>query len=115
MLIGGVIILIILLLIIIGIFHGIASLFKGKDKSSDIDTMTDTTVSDSVQSVPVIVNSAVVQSTPQPETDTNTDTQTESKAYKFDADDKLIIDTDTLDGKKAVALTFEANIPMPLI
>ena len=107
MLIGGVIILIILLLIIIGIFHGIASLFKGKDKSSDIDTMTDTTVSDSVQSVPVIVNSAVVQSTPQPETDTNTDTQTESKAYKFDADDKLIIDTDTLDGKKAVALTFD--------
>ena len=104
MLIGAVIILLIILLIIISIINGIASLFKAKPTDSDTSTDTETTVSQAVQSVPT--ESAVVSSVVQA-TDTSSDTKTEKKEYKYDADNKLIIDTDTLDGKKAVALTFD--------
>ncbi len=107
MLIGGVIILLVLLLIIVAIFNGIASLFKGKDKSKEGDTAADT---DSVVSqVADQTNSdiAVVSSAVEPSSDTSTETKTEKVEYRYDADDKLVIDTDTLDGKKAVALTFD--------
>ena len=107
MLIAAVIILIILLLIISAIINGIASLFKGKDTSEVIDSATDT---DSY--VSQIVSSdagdtAYVSSVTSQTTNTVSNTHVENTEYRFDADNKLIIDTDTLDGKKAVALTFD--------
>ncbi len=100
MLIGAVIVLLIILLIIIWIISGIASLFKDKPTDTDTVTDTDTSVSQQVQSLPA--ESTVVSSDTQ-----STDIVTEPKEYKYDADNKLIIDTDTLDGKKAVAITFD--------
>ncbi|MBQ1517174.1 MAG: polysaccharide deacetylase family protein [Clostridia bacterium] len=103
MLIAGAAILLVILIILISIINGISSaIHKAKSDNSDTDT----------QSTSSVTSVAHISSNPYENSDTDsqdTESDTASKRIeeKFDADNKLIIDTDTLDGKKAVALTFD--------
>ena len=97
MLIAGAALLVVVIVILSLIIHGIASAVKGAGKPKESDTD---------------VTASVVSSQPAEQPDT-TPSEAESSApvevkkEKFDADGKLIIDTDTLDGKKAIAITFD--------
>ena len=111
MLIAGAAILIFIIILLSMIINGISSALKrspsaGADKDSDINTDTAFTYSESAGSIdldtssdaPPEVGSDTVSSSPAALSD---------KEEKFNADGKLVIDTDTLDGKKAIAITFD--------
>lgn len=97
MLIAGAVLLIIVIVLLSLIIHGISSAIKGAGKGKVKDADTDT---ESVSSAAVVSS----QSTPA---EVSSAAPVTAKKEKFDADGKLIIDTDTLDGKKAVAITFD--------
>lgn len=101
MLIAAAVLLIIVILLISLIIHGISSAIKGaarsKDDASDTDTSASAEVTSAVSSQPVVSNEPVSEVSSVPVV----------KEEKFDADGKLVIDTDTLDGKKAIAITFD--------
>lgn len=103
MLIAGAVLLLVVILILSLIIHGIASAVRGAGKEDSTDTAADTDAS-----VGIVSSAPVVSDTAQ------TDSEAEAassvlpmKEERFDADNKLIIDTDTLDGKKAIAITFD--------
>ena len=96
---AGIMLLLIVLLIIILIISSIGKAIRGRN-SFDTDTLTDTDISLVSQAVQPAESSSV-------SSDVQTDTPSVNTQLKFDADNKLIIDTDTLEGKKAVALTFD--------
>ena len=103
MLIAGAAIVIVLIIILSLIIHGIASAVKGSQKDSDTDTVSDTSIVETDSDV----QSQIVSSTPAESSTPVTANIDNNKKEKFNADNKLIIDTDTLDGKKAIALTFD--------
>ncbi len=98
MLIAGAVILIVFIIIVGSIIHAIASALHRNSADSAVDTDTDTVSSDTaaVSSISSSASAAgtVVSSFPV-------------KEEKLDADGKVVIDTDTLDGKKAIAITFD--------
>lgn len=103
MLIAGAVIILVILIILINIINGISSaIHKAKDNSTDTSNDSDTAS---------IVSQTETESTasdiPQGNESSASDTVSKRTEEKFDADGKLIIDTDTLDGKKAVAITFD--------
>lgn len=102
MLIAGAVLLLAVILILSLIIHGISSAVKSHSKKNDSDTdAAASVVSSQTASVPVVSSMPEVvsktESTPAPV----------RKEEQFNADGKLVIDTDTLDGKKAVAVTFD--------
>ena len=102
MLIAGAVLLLVVILILSLIIHGISAAVKGagKSKKNDTDTDTDTQIAQTVSSDSA-ASAAPVSA------DMTSSTPREERREKFDADGKLVIDTDTLDGKKAVAITFD--------
>ena len=104
MLIAAAVVLLILLLILNSIINSIsAALHKSDDVTSDTDFTSDTEQSYSSD-----------RSESQPSTDISSGTSvTEGSGSeleeqeRFDADNKLIINYDTLNGKKAIAITFD--------
>jgi len=104
MLIAGAAILLVILIILISIINGISSaIHKPKSDSSDTDTHSDSSVTSTVAHI----SSNPYESSDTDSQNTASDTASKRTEEKFDADNKLIIDTDTLDGKKAVAITFD--------
>lgn len=90
-----------ILIIIILIVHGISSSLHKDAGSADTDVQSQTTQSDSS-------DTELISDVKSTAADFNSDSESNSNSEEsFDADGKLIIDTDTLDGKKAVALTFD--------
>ncbi len=89
MIAAAAVILAVLILIIVLIVHATSS---GNGDSTD----TDTAFSADTETIASTTASG-----------TSSSVETTSDEYKFDADGKLIVDTDTLDGQKAVALTFD--------
>ncbi len=84
-------ILVVLIIIIVFIVHAISS---GGSESTDTDTSSAT-------------DTEAIASASTSGTASTVSAATTDGEYKFDADGKLIVDTDTLDGQKAVALTFD--------
>lgn len=98
MIIAGAIILVVIIVLISLIVKGISSaVHSNKENSTDsestfsqqIDTSNNTSTDTDTQS------------------DVSNTSSQDNDNFKFDADGKLVIDTDTLDGQKAVALTFD--------
>lgn len=105
MIIAALVVLIVIIAIIIFIINGISSAINDKDdenKTSDTDTEQITSVSEQSSSLSSSTDYYSENSTTSFESSSNN-----SENYNFDLDQKLIIDTDTLDGKKAVAITFD--------
>lgn len=103
MLAAGVCLLIVIIIILSLIFRGIASAIKKSDsKNAEATGGGDIVSSQTVSQIPSQTEPAASSSTSSGSSAAPT-----SKEEKFDADGKLIIDTDTLDGKKAVAITFD--------
>ncbi len=101
MLIAAAVILIVIIIIICSIIHSISSAIKGrsqKDTETDISSDTETYISEIVSEE---IDSEIASSASESTSSANL------KGEKTDANGKLIIDTDTLDGKKAVAITFD--------
>ena len=103
MLIAAAVILAVILIIIISIAHGISSSSKESTNSSDTDKGTESEAAISYSSDTELFSD--VESTAE-ELVSDTDEDSNSDEI-FDADGKLVIDTDTLDGQKAIALTFD--------
>ena len=101
MLAAGVCLLIIIIIILSLIFRGIASAIKKSDsKNAEATGGGDIVSSQTVSQIPS-------QAPSQTESAASSQAAPTAKEEKFDADGKLIIDTDTLDGKKAIAITFD--------
>ena len=101
MIAAGAAVLIVLIILLVSIIHGIGSALHkntvdgSKNSDGDSDTDTQTTASTSISSSAPAGSSSSAASV------------TLLSEEKRDADGKIIIDTDTLDGKKAVAITFD--------
>ena len=106
MLIAGAVLLIVFILIISMIIHGIASAVRsvsgGKNEPDTETTASISSAESQPQSAPAVSSDPAESDTASSEVDSRVTVD-----EKFDADNKLIIDTDTLDGKKAVAITFD--------
>ncbi len=106
MLIAGAVLLIVFILIISLIIHGIASAVRsvsgGKNEPDTETTASISSAESQPQSAPAVSSDPAESDTASSEVDSRVTVD-----EKFDADNKLIIDTDTLDGKKAVAITFD--------
>lgn len=99
MLMAAAVILVVILIIIISIVHGISSINKKGTGSADTESKTTQSYSSDTD---VISDIETVTS------EFNSDSEEPSIGEeRFDADGKLIIDTDTLEGQKAIALTFD--------
>lgn len=100
MIIAAAVILAVIVILICLAVHGIASAVSGKSKSeSGGDTQ--------ASSVSVTSSQSSSAADSDKEVYASVSSIPANDEYDFDADGKLIIDTDTLDGKKAVALTFD--------
>lgn len=96
----------VILIVIIVLFSSIIA----KVSSSNDDDKDENNSGESVSSQINEPSSSAAESK-QEESSSNSDSAVSSAAskqdYDYDADGKVVIDTDTLDGKKAVALTFD--------
>ncbi len=99
-LITAAVIFAVILIIIISIVHGVSSNHSKNVDSDSSNVKSETSSYSSDTDLPSDIDGASSKINSTPEENLNTE-------EKFDADGKLIIDTDTLDGKKAVALTFD--------
>lgn len=101
MILAALVVLTVIIFILVKIIGGISSAIRSDDTDSVADTdetVSEATVSDETVSSDYTQSEYAVSSS------------SVSKAHnddEFDADGKLVIDTDTLDGKKAVAITFD--------
>lgn len=102
MILGALVVLVVIISIIVSIINGISpAIHKDSDNiSSDTDSATSTvsklidSESDSEISLEVSTESTI-------------SSDTDSEILEFDADGKLIIDTDSYDGNRVVAITFD--------
>lgn len=103
MLIAALVVLVVIIFIIVKIIGGISSAIHKGDSDTDSVSDTDTIVSQET------VSSETVSSD-YAQNGYNVSSGISAKAeseIEIDADGKVVIDTDTLDGKKAVAITFD--------
>jgi len=110
MLLAAAALLTIMLIIIISLFRSITSSTREKNRETDSDNISSTTqaVDSNTDSKNEILDTDTISNTTGADSKENTSSNISLKQEeKFDADGKLIIDTDTLGGKKAIALTFD--------
>lgn len=102
---AGAAVLIVFLVIIVSIIRGLS----GRSSERVIPEDTDSKTSDTQSIVSVVDSdiSSINSSGNESSSKAEEKKRENSKDEQFDADGKLMIDTDTLDGSKAVALTFD--------
>lgn len=103
MLIAALVVLVVIIFIIVKIIGGISSAINKGDSDTDSVADTDTVISENIVSSET-VSSDYAQNGYNVSSGISSKVESE---IEIDADGKVVIDTDTLDGKKAVAITFD--------
>ncbi len=101
MVLAALVILIVFIIIICSIIGKISSSAK---KNKDSENISSQLTSSQVSAPPSVSSAAQNEAESSSASSSNVASKTQ---YEYDADGKIIIDTDTLDGKKAVAITFD--------
>lgn len=110
MLVAGAAILIFIIILLSMMINGISTALKKSQNmgdSGDSDVNTDTAFTYSEPGGSVYLDTSSDKQDVQSTVSSSTSAVLKNGDEKFNADGKLIIDTDTLDGKKAIAITFD--------